>query len=138
MPDQPKTQPLGNLLLEPLNLSAPELDHSAGGHVDQMVVVRLGCLLVMSTTVTKLVPLNNADLLETLHCSVNCREGHTPVPFDHTAIQLGDIRMISGLREHLSDEATLTSQAHTLGSTLRFKLAHGPVQLTLSLLLCCL
>jgi hypothetical protein len=138
VPDQPKTQPLGNLLLEPLDLSAPELNHSPGGHVDQVVVVRLRCLLIMSTTVTELVPFNDADLLETLHRSVNCREGHTPVPFGYTAIQLRDIGMISGLREHLSDQATLTRQAQTLCSTLQFDLAHGPAQLTLLLLSCCL
>jgi hypothetical protein len=65
----------------------------------------------MSPTVAELVPFNDADLLETLHRSVNCRERHTPVPFGHTAMQLGDIGMISGLQEHLGNQTTLTRQA---------------------------
>jgi hypothetical protein len=108
VPDEPKAQPPGNLLLEPLDLGAPEFNHSPSGRVDQVVVVPLGCFLIVSTTVTELVPFNDADLLETLHRSVNCRERHTPVPLGHTAMQLGDIGMISGLGEHLDDQATLT------------------------------
>jgi hypothetical protein len=80
MPDQPKTQPLGNLLLEPLDLGAPELNHSSSGRIDQVVVVRLGCFLIVSTAVRELVPFNNVDLLEPL----------TPVPLGHTAMQLGE------------------------------------------------
>ena len=105
--DKPETQPSRNLLLEPLNFSVPELDYSPGGHVNEVVVVRLGCLLVVRTAVTELVPFNDAELLETLHCSVNCRDRHTPVPFGHTAMQLSHIGVISGFGEHLSDQATL-------------------------------
>jgi hypothetical protein len=65
----------------------------------------------MSPTVTELVPFNDAHLRETLHRSVNCGERDTRIPFSHAAMQLGDIGMISGLREHLGNQTTLTRQA---------------------------
>src|SRR5215210_2953095 len=105
--DKPETQPSRNLLLEPLDCSASELNHLPGGHIDEVVVVRLGGLLIVSTAVTELVPFDDTYLLETLHRSVNCRDRHTPVPFGHTAMQLSHIGVISGFGEHLSDQATL-------------------------------
>src|SRR5712671_6617138 len=64
----------GDLCLQALDLLGLELDHLAGAQVDEMVVVRVGHLLVAGTAVAEIVPLNDAGILEQLHGPIDRRD----------------------------------------------------------------
>ncbi len=64
MIDQAEAQPLGDLLLQELQLGIDEFDHLARLDVDQMVVMRLGCRLVARAAVAEIVAVEDAGFLD--------------------------------------------------------------------------
>src|SRR5687767_2513402 len=62
--DQAEAELLGDLLLQGLEFLVMELDHLAGFHVDQMVMVVVGDRLISRPAVAKFVTLKDACFLE--------------------------------------------------------------------------
>ncbi len=64
MIDEPIAQPAGDVGLQTLDLLGLELDHSPAPQIDQMVVVRLGDLLVPRAAFAEIMAFDDAGVLE--------------------------------------------------------------------------
>src|SRR5215213_902388 len=67
MIDEAKAELFGDALLEHFQLIVDELDHVAGLHVDQMVVMGFRRRFVAGSAVSELMGLENASFLEQAH-----------------------------------------------------------------------
>ncbi len=77
-----------DLLLKPLDLIGPELDHLTRFHIDEMIMVfRVGALEA-SRSASKNVPLEDAFFLEKAKCPVDRRKRNTWVDFCRTPMKL--------------------------------------------------
>ena len=96
--DQPVAELARDLGLQALDLLGLELDHFAGAQVDQMVVVRVGDLLVARAAVAEIVPLDDAGILEQLDGAVDGRDRDALVDRGAAPVELLDVGMIVGRR----------------------------------------
>jgi hypothetical protein len=116
---QPIAEPPGDLGLQPLDLLGLEFDHLAGAQVDQVVVMRVGDMLVARASLAEVMPLDDAGILEQLDRAVDGRDRDVRIDLDAAAVQLLDIRMIVGARQHARDHPALLGHPHALGDALR-------------------
>ena len=106
--------------LQGLDLLRAEFDHLAGAQIDEMVVVAFGRGLVAGAALTEVVALDDAGVLEQPHRAINRRHRDMLVDGAAAAIELLDVRVIVGLRQHAGDRAPLLGHAHALGGAQRF------------------
>lgn len=64
MIDEAEAKPLGDRSLQSLQFGIDEFDHFPSFNVDHMVVMRVWCRLISGFAVSKIVPLDDARLLE--------------------------------------------------------------------------
>ena len=81
MINQPVTQLLGDLALQLFNLFVRKLYHAARLHIDQVVVMRLGCFLVPRATVAEIVAGEDVRFLEQTNGPVNGRDRNARIDF---------------------------------------------------------
>src|SRR6202040_1469488 len=105
--------------LQLLDFLGGEFDHLAVAQIDQVVVVAVAHLLVAGAALAKIVPLDDACVLEQLHRAINRRDRDLVVDGDAAAIQFLDIRVIFRLRQHARDDAALLGHAHAGGGATR-------------------
>lgn len=106
--------------LKPLDLLGTELNHCARIHINQVVVVPLCGRLVPRPSVPKLMSLKDTEFFETLHGSVDSREGDAIVLLHNAAMQFGNIGMVVGAGNNLRDELALAREPKALGPDLSF------------------
>src|SRR5262245_15249762 len=99
-------------LLQPLDLLVAELDDLAGLHVDEVIVVAEARGLVTGAAVTELMTLENARALEQAHGAIDRRQRDARIPLARAPVDLLDIGMVLGLRQHSGDGAPLARHAH--------------------------
>ena len=74
MVDQLVAELAGDLALQPLDLFGLELDDFAAAQVDQMIVMRLGDLLVARAALAKIMARDDAGILEQLDGAIDGRD----------------------------------------------------------------
>src|SRR5262245_42430473 len=99
-------------LLQPLDLFVFELDDLAGLHVDQVIVVAEARGLVPGAAVAELMTLEDACALEQAHGAVDRRQRDARIPLARSPVDLLDVGMVLGLRQHSGDGAPLARHAH--------------------------
>ena len=107
MIDEAKAELFGDALLERFQLIVDELDHVAGLHVDQMVVMGFRRRFVAGSAVSELMALENASFLEQAHGPVDRRNGDVRINRRGPRVQRLDIRMIFAVAEHARDDLAL-------------------------------
>src|ERR1039457_2872058 len=101
--------------LHALDLGRAEFDHFAAAQVDQVVVMRFRGGYVTRAPLAEIVPLDDAGILEQAHGAVHGGNGNPIVDLGAAPVQLLDIGMIVGPRQHARDGAALLGHAHALG-----------------------
>ena len=114
MVDQAESEPLGDSLLQFLELVVDELDDLAGLDVDQMVMVRFGRGLVARAAVAELVALEDSRLLEQPHRPVDRRDRDVGVDGRGAGVEGLDVRMVLAVAEHARDDLALLGDAQAL------------------------
>src|SRR5262245_695119 len=99
-------------LLQPLDLLVAELDDLAGLHVDQVIVVAEARGLVTGAAVAEFMTLEDACALEQAHGAIDRRERDARIPSARPPVDLFDVGMVLGLRQHPGDGAPLARHAH--------------------------
>src|SRR5262245_36567975 len=99
-------------LLQPLDLLVAELDDLAGLHVDQVIVVAEARGLVTGAAVAELVTLEDARALEQAHGAIDRGERDARVPRARPPVNLLDVGMVLGFRQHTGDCAPRGGHAH--------------------------
>jgi hypothetical protein len=116
---------LGDALLQLFDLGIDELDHLAGGEVDQVVVMLAVGVLVARAAVAELDPLQDAGLFEELDRPIDGGERNRTVARGGAGVELFDIGMICRLLQHRGDGPALTGHAQALGlAALQDRLGH--------------
>jgi hypothetical protein len=90
------TKPLGKPFLKIFEFLFKKLDHFAGSHIYQMIMMVLASFLVSGAAIVELVTLNNSGFGKQTKCAVSGREGDMGVNRGGTAVNLFDIGMIDG------------------------------------------
>src|ERR1700757_2616392 len=85
--DQAIAELAGDFGLQFLDFLGGELDHLAVAKVDQMIVVAVAHLLVARAALAKIMPLDNAGILEQLDRAIDRRNRDLVVDRDATAIK---------------------------------------------------
>jgi hypothetical protein len=101
--------------LEGLDLGVDKLDHLAGGHVDQVVVMGLGRFFVAGAAVPEVMPGNDPRILEQPDRAIDRRNGDTRIHGVGPAVQFLHVGMVLGIRKHPGDHPALVGHAHALG-----------------------
>ena len=114
MADEPVAELLGHLALQRLDLLVLELDHLARLDIDQMIVVRIGHLLIARAAVAEIVALEDVGLLEQAHRAIDRGDGDMRIDGGRALMKLLDIRMVVGFREHARDHPALLRHLQTL------------------------
>src|SRR6478736_5078477 len=86
MIDQLVAELAGDLGLQFLDLFGGEFDHLAVAQIDQMIVVAVGHLLVARPSLAKIVPLDDAGILEQLYRTVHRGDRDLVVDCDATPV----------------------------------------------------
>jgi hypothetical protein len=118
--DQLVAELAGDLGLQLLDFLGGEFDHLAVAQIDQMVVVAVAHLLIAGAALAKIVPLDDAGILEQFHRAIDRRDRDLVVHRDAAAIQFLDVGMIHGFRQHARDHPALLGHAHAGGGAARF------------------
>src|SRR5229473_8548320 len=92
--DQLVAELAGDFSLQLLDLLGGEFDHLAVAQIDQMVVVAVAHLFIAGAALAKVMPLDDAGVLEQLDGSVHRRDRDLVVDRDAAAIQFLDVGMI--------------------------------------------
>ena len=95
-------------------LHALELDDAAGVDVDEVVVAAVLSGLVAGPAATEIPALQDAALLQQPNGAVDGGNGDAPVEPGGAAVQLLDVRMVLGLRQHARDDAALPGHLQPL------------------------
>ena len=98
MIDELVAEPPGDGFLQLLDLAVDELDHLAGLHVDQVVVVRLPMLLVPRAAVTEVVAGDDPRLFEQADGPVDRGDLNVRIDRMRPVVQLLDVRVIMRFR----------------------------------------
>ena len=96
MVDEAVAEPLGDHLLDGLDLLVAELDDLAGADVDQVVVVLVGDQLEAGAAVLEVVLGDEPGFLEQVDRAVDGRERDARIDVRGAAIEFLDIGMIVG------------------------------------------
>src|ERR1700757_2695324 len=107
MPDQLVTELISYELLQAFDILVAEFDHKAGLQIDQVIVVRSGHFFIACATVTKIMLCEDIGLLEKTDCAIDRRNADAGIDRTCPAVNLLDIWMIGGLREHARDRPPL-------------------------------
>src|SRR5215467_6329521 len=107
MPDQFITKFIGNQLLQAFDLFITELDYTARLQVNQMVVMRTRHLFVAGAAIAEIMPSKDISLLEEPDCAIYSCNADASVNRSCPAVDLLDVRMIDGFREHTRDDPPL-------------------------------
>jgi hypothetical protein len=110
--DQAKAELARHGLLQALDLLVLELDHLAGLHVDEVIVMAVPGRLIARAAVAELMALKNAGAFEQAHGAVHGGERNAGIAGTRPAINLLDIGVVVRLRQHLGDHPALTGHAH--------------------------
>src|SRR6187551_3816934 len=65
----------GDLALQPLDLLGLEFDHLAATQVDQMIVMRIGNLLIARAALAKIMARDDAGIFKQLYRAIDRRDG---------------------------------------------------------------
>lgn len=103
-----------DLALKPFDSFVVEFYDLAGFDVDQVVVMILAPLFVAGAAVAEFVALQDVRFLEQLESPVDRCNGDSRIQLDGPAIDLFDIRMIFGIREHPCDNPALPGHLEAL------------------------
>ena len=117
--DQPVAELARDLGLQPLDLLRGEFDHLAVAQIDQVVVMRFRAGLVAGAAVAEIVALDDAGVLEQAHGAVDGGNGDAVVDLDAAPVELLDVGVVVGGRQHARDDAALLGHAHALGGAKR-------------------
>jgi len=85
-----------------------------------VIVVAVAHLLVAGAALAKIMPLDDAGILEQFDRPINRRDRDLVVDRDAAAIQFLDVGMVGGLRQHAGDDAALFGHAHAGGGAAGF------------------
>jgi hypothetical protein len=84
-----------------------ELDHGAGVHVDQVMVMAAVGRVEAGAAAAEVTPLQDALLLQQAHRAVDGGDGDAGVQRHGAAVQLLHVRMVLGLGQHAGDKPAL-------------------------------
>src|SRR5262249_30615399 len=107
MIDQPVTQLLRHLALQGFDLLVLELEHAAGLHVDQMVVMLFRRLFVARPAAAELVALEDVRLLEQPQRPIYRGDADARIDCRRPVMQLLDVGMIGGIGQDARDHPAL-------------------------------
>ena len=94
--DEAEAEPLGDPLLQLLELLVDELDHLAGLDVDQMVVMGFGRGFVAGAAVAEIVALEDARFLEQANGAVDGGDRDAGIDRGGARVQRLDVGMVLG------------------------------------------
>ena len=112
VPDQFEAQLAGDLGLEAFNLGVEKFDDLARLGVDQVVVVIVARFFITAAAVAEVMFFNHARLFKQPHGAVDGGDGDVRVDGRGAAVQLLDIRVVFGVRQHPGDHPALLGHAH--------------------------
>src|SRR5512144_323515 len=101
--------------LQALNFLGLKFDHFAIAEVDQMVVVGIRAGFIARSSVTEIVPLDNAGIFKKPHRAIDGRNRNMLVDFGTSPIEFFNVGMIVRFRQHARDYPALLGHAHALG-----------------------
>src|SRR5262249_7805098 len=116
--DQLVAELAGDLALQALDFFRLKLDDLAVAQIDQVIVMRLGALLVTRAALAEIMARDDPGILEQLDGTVDGRDRDVLVNARAAAIELLDVRVIPGIRQYPGDHAALLGHAHALGDAL--------------------
>src|SRR5207344_2833727 len=86
----------------------------------QVVVMRVGNLLVARAALAEVMARDDARILEQFHRAVDGRDGNMLVDLGAAAVKLLNVWMVGRIGQHARDDAALIGHAHAFGDALRF------------------
>src|SRR5262249_48026482 len=107
VPDQFVAEFIGDQLLQPLDLLIAKLDHTTRLQVNQMVMVGARHLLITGAAFSEVVPRQNVGLFEQPHGAIYRSDADARIDRGGAPVDLFDIGMIGGLRQHPGDYPSL-------------------------------
>ncbi len=113
--DEVETQARGDLLHELLLLGVLELDDVAAIDVDQVVMPAVLGRFVARAAAAEIAAFENAPLLEQAHGAIDRGDGDARVQGGGAAVELLDIGVVGGVREHAGDDPALAGHLQALG-----------------------
>ncbi len=121
MIDELVAKPLGDQILDRLDLFVAELDDLARADIDEVIVMLVGDRLEARAAVLEIVLGDETGFLEQVQRPIDGGEGNPRILRGGAALELFDIGMIVGGLDHLRDDAALLGHAHALLSALLFE-----------------
>jgi hypothetical protein len=118
--NESKTKSLSDLTLQRLQFGIDKFDHPAGFDINEMIVMGFRRRFVSRTTITEIMPLQNARLFEKAHSAIDGCNRNARVDRGCALVKGFNIGMVSRIAKHTGNDAALLSDAKALFLTKSF------------------